>query len=68
MPMNIGGAVSVIIGDRIELHGGNPFRPNISSKQNMCIKAFREQLVFDIGMGRGVPKVVVFPRVLIEVK
>jgi len=51
MPMNIGGAVSVFIGDRIELHGGNSFRPDISGKQNMGIKAFCEQLVFDIGMG-----------------
>jgi hypothetical protein len=49
--MNIGGAVSVFIGDRIELHGGNSFRPDISGKQNMGIKAFCEQLVFDIGMG-----------------
>ena len=68
MPMDIVETVSVLISDKIELHGGYSFRPDISGKQNMGIKAFCEQLVFDIGMGRGVPKVVVFPGVLVEVK
>jgi hypothetical protein len=33
------------------LHGCNSFRPDISGEQNMGVKTFRKQLVFDIGMG-----------------